>query len=125
MNGSHGKRMVREDWIRKPRHCHYVVFFVENNIMVGMYLFNDSKENVTPSEIRRFIMNEIAGTFYPVFQLQNLNTEGNYRLYQQIRSTGGTPNLIYTEFDLGTGTWSNNEVTLPTISFIAFQNLLF
>lgn len=125
MNGSHGKRMVREDWIKKPRHCHYVTFFVETNIMVGMYLFNDSKANVTPTEIVRFIMNEIGGTFYPVFQLQNLNTEGNYRLYQQIKSTGGFPKLIYTEFDLGTGTWSNNEVTLPTIAFIPFQNLLF
>jgi hypothetical protein len=93
--------------------------------MVGLYLFNDSKERVTPTEIVRFVMNEIGGTFYPAFQLQNGNTEGNYRLYQQIKSTGGFPKLIYTEFDLETGTWSNNEVTIPTIAFIPFQNLLF
>lgn len=123
MNGSHGKRMVREDWIRKPKHCHYVTFFVENNLMVGMYLFNDSKENVTPNELIRFIISEIGGTYYPVFQLSG--TEGTYRIYQRIRSTGGYPKVYYTELDLTSGIISRNEVTLPTVSVIPFQNLLF
>ena len=123
MNGSHGKRMVREDWIKKPRHCHYVTFFVENNLMVGMYLFNDSKENVTPNELIRFIISEIGGTYYPVFQLSG--TEGTYRIYQRIRSTGGYPKVYYTELDLTSGIITRNEVNLPTVSVIPFQTLLF
>lgn len=126
MNGSHGKRMVREDWIRKPKHCHLVNISPETDIEYSILVFNDSKDQVDTNTIKRFLIG-LGGTFYyPVTQVYNKTTGSSiYKKYTSIKLQTAVCKEVCESIDLSNGTFSITETSVLGEFNIVSQKLLF
>lgn len=126
MNGSHGKRMVREDWIRKPIHCHLVNISPETDIEYSILVFNDSTDEVDTNAIKRFLI-ELRGSFYyPVTQVYNKSTGTSiYKKYTAIKLQTAILKEVCESIDLSNGTFSISETSVLGEFNIVSQKLLY
>ncbi len=125
MNGSHGKRMVREDWIRKPKHCHLVNISPETDIEYSMLVFTDSTDLIDSTAIKRFLIN-LGGTFYyPVTQVYNKNTGSIYKKYTAIKLESAICKEVCQSISLSTSSFIITETSMLGDFNIVSQKLLF
>lgn len=124
--GSHGKRLVREDWIRKPVHCHIVNISPETDIEYSVLVYNDSTEEVDTNAIKRFLI-DFGGTFYyPVTQVYNKATGSSiYKKYTALKLQGAIVKEVYQSIDLSNGTFTITESSVLSTFNITSQNLLY
>lgn len=125
MNGSHGKRMVREDWIRKPRHCHLVNISPETDIEYSMLVYTDSTDLIDSTAIKRFLIN-FGGTFYyPVTQVYNKNTGSTYKQYTAIKLESAICKEVCQSINIPSASFTIIETSVLSNFNIVSQKLIY
>lgn len=124
--GSHGKRLVREDWIKKPVHCHLVNISPETDIEYSVLVYSDYTKEIDTNAIKRFLIDKGGVFYYPVTQVYNKNTESSiYKKYTALKLQGAIVKEVYQSIDLSNGTFTITESSVLSNFNITSQKLLY